>query len=55
MFATVRDIVGLNANVVSQSGTSPVRFTGFLPNAVSERKVSLDGLFSEAFPGREIT
>lgn len=47
--------MGPNAHVVSQSGTSPVKFTDFPPNAVSERKASLDRLFSEAFPGREIT
>lgn len=55
LHARVRDIIGPNSHFVSQSGTSPVKFTDFPPKAAAERKVSLEKLFSESFPGQAIT
>ncbi|KAA8894176.1 putative NAD binding Rossmann fold oxidoreductase [Sphaerosporella brunnea] len=54
--AFVRDIVGPNAHFVSQSGTSPEKFTDFPATAGAERDTRLAALFQEAFPhNQEIT
>jgi len=53
LYARSRDIVGQNSHFVSQSGTSPVKFTDFPANAAEDRKIHLDKLFSEAFPNHQ--
>lgn len=55
LHARVRDIVGPNAYFVSQSGTNPVKFTDFPPEAAEERKANLEKLLGESFPGQAIT
>ncbi|KFX98673.1 hypothetical protein O988_04257 [Pseudogymnoascus sp. VKM F-3808] len=55
LHARVRDIVGPNSHFVSQSGTSPEKYSDFPANADKERAESLQKLLSEAFPGRQPT
>ncbi|KAE8441808.1 hypothetical protein EG329_004261 [Mollisiaceae sp. DMI_Dod_QoI] len=52
LYARSRDIVGRNSHFVSQSGTTPVKFTDFPANAAQERKALADKLIAEAFPNR---
>ncbi|KUJ18510.1 NAD(P)-binding protein [Mollisia scopiformis] len=55
MYARSRDIIGQNEHFVNQSGTSPRKYTDFPANAAQDRKVHLDKLFAEAFPGRAVS
>lgn len=53
LYARSRDIVGPNSHFVAQSGTSPVKFTDFPPNASAESAGQLDRLYAEAFPNHK--
>ncbi|KAI9728100.1 MAG: hypothetical protein M1834_007816 [Cirrosporium novae-zelandiae] len=55
MYARSRDIIGPNSHFVNQSGTFPIKFVDFPPNAGKERDQRLYKLISEAFKGKEIT
>lgn len=55
MYARCRDIIGPNAHFVGQSGTSPMKFADFPPNAKQDQKVHLAKLFSEAFPDHTLS
>ena len=53
LYARCRGLVGPNAYFVSQSGTSPQKFTDFSSEASGERQRLLDGLVEEAFDATE--
>lgn len=55
LYARVRDIIGPNAVFVGQSGTFPVKYTDFPPNAAAERQTNLKNLLSEAFPNTKVS
>jgi predicted dehydrogenase len=48
LYARSRDIVGPNSHFVSQSGTNPVKFTDYPPEASTAAQESLDTLLQEA-------
>lgn len=55
LYARSRDIIGQNSHFVAQSGTFPVQYSDFPPDAGKERSQLLRDLFEEAFPGQRAT
>ncbi|KAH9212932.1 hypothetical protein DL95DRAFT_367777 [Leptodontidium sp. 2 PMI_412] len=49
-YARVRDIIGPHTKFVAESGTEPVRSSGFPEGAEQRRNEALDRLYAEAFP-----
>lgn len=51
LYARSRDIIGPNSHFVSQSGTHPLKFTDYPPEASKAAQESLDALLVEALGG----